>query len=193
MTSYMKLFIVSAAFVCFVCVVLGCNGSGLRSASASLAVQSKTAQGEYKLASKSKKQKSVTFSHDTHTNKNYSVDGTKPIGCVECHHTEQPAAEVAKHAGMKMAFPADRTVSLTTETAKDAKTPDVQTCWACHALEGEKTKLVPDNPEFTPEGESDPLTLNAEEAFHRNCIGCHTAAASKRKAKAPVNCNECHK
>lgn len=193
MTSSMKLFIVSAAFVCFVCAVLGCNGSALRSASASLAVQSKTAQDEYKLAALGKKQPSVTFSHANHANKNYSVDGTKPIACVECHHSEQSAADVAKMAGLKTAFPKDRTVALTTETAKDAKTPDVQTCWACHARGEEKPKLLDANPEFTPEGESDPLTLNAEEAFHRNCINCHTAAATKRKSKAPTNCNDCHK
>ncbi|MBC7930281.1 MAG: hypothetical protein H7Z38_06885 [Rubrivivax sp.] len=68
MTSSMKLFIVSAAFVCFVCAVLGCNSSALRSASASLAVQSKTAQDEYKLASLGKKQPSVTFCHAYHAN-----------------------------------------------------------------------------------------------------------------------------
>ena len=188
MTRPLKLSIVAIAFVCLLCVAFGCNNSVLRSASASL-----TAQSEYKLATQSKKQPSVTFSHDSHTTKNYSVDGTKPIGCVECHHTEMPAAEVAKHAGMKTAYPADRTVTLTAETAKDAKTPDVQTCWACHAHGDEKPKLIDASPEFTPEGESDPLTLNAEEAFHRNCIGCHTEAVAKRKAKAPTNCNECHK
>ena len=193
MTSTMKLFIVSAVLVCFVCIVIGCNDSALRSASASLIAQTKPAQDEYKLATLGKKQPSVTFRHDNHTNKNYSVDGTKPIACVECHHTEQPAAAVTKIAGMKTAHPADRTVALTAETAKDAKTPEVQTCWACHARGDEKPKLLDANPEFTPEGESDPLTLNAEEAFHRNCIGCHTAANEKRKAKAPANCNECHK
>ena len=193
MTSSTKLFIVSAAFVCFVCVALGCNNSALRSASASLVVQSKPAQDEYKLSTLAKKQASVTFRHDNHANKNYSVDGTKPIACAECHHTELPAADAAKVAGMKTAFPKDRTVTLTAETAKDAKTPEVQTCWACHARGEEKPKLLDANPEFTPEGESDPLTLNAEEAFHRNCIGCHTAAAAKRKSKAPTNCVECHK
>ena len=193
MTSTMKLFIVSAAFACFVCAVLGCNDSALRSASASFVVQTKAPQDEYKLASLSKKQPSVTFRHDNHANKNYSVDGTKPIACVECHHTEQAAADVAKVAGMKTAHPAGRTVALTAETAKDAKTPQVETCWACHARGDEKPKLLDASPEFTPEGESDPLTLNAEEAFHRNCIGCHTAAVAKRKIKAPTNCNECHK
>lgn len=193
MTRLLKLSIVAGAFFCFLCVALGCNSSALRSVSASLTAQTKTAQSEYKLATQAKKQPSVTFNHDNHTNKNYSVDGTKPIGCVECHHTEMPAAAVAKLPGMKTAYPADRTVTLTAETAKDAKTPDVQTCWACHAHGEEKPKLIDASPEFTPADGSDPLTLNAEEAFHRNCIGCHTAVVEKRKVKAPTSCNECHK
>ena len=32
----------------------------------------------------------VKFSHLDHITKNRSVDGTKPIACVECHHTAQP-------------------------------------------------------------------------------------------------------
>lgn len=188
----MKLFAAFALFACLVCLAFGCNNSALRSTSASLVPQTKTAQDEYKLATQSKKQPSVTFRHDNHTNKNYNVEGTAPIACVECHHTEQPAADVAK-AHLKTAYPADRTVALTAATAKDPKTPEVQTCWACHARDGETPKIGGAIPEFTPEGESDPVTLNAEEAFHRNCIGCHTAAVEKRKAKAPTNCNECHK
>lgn len=188
----MKLFIVSATFAFFVCLALVSNSATLMAASAKLLAQSKAAQDEYKLGSKSKKQPSVTFRHDNHANKNYNVEGTAPISCVTCHHTEQSAAGAAK-MGLKTAFPAERTVALTAETVKDAKTPDVQTCWACHAREGEKPTIGDANPEFTPEGETDPITLNAEEAFHRNCIGCHTAAAQKRKIKIPTNCNECHK
>jgi hypothetical protein len=187
----MKLFIVSAALVCFVCVVLGCNNSSLRSTSASLDAQGKAPQAEYSLNTDGKKQGPVKFSHENHTTKNYSVDGTKPIGCVECHHTERAAADAAK-TSLKTSFPADRTVALTAETAKDAKTPEVQSCRACHAREGDKPKLVADIPEFTPEGESDPITLTAEEAFHRNCNSCHTAAFEKRKAKAPTACADCH-
>lgn len=188
----MKLFIVSAVFVCFACIALGCNSSSLRSASASLIAQGKTAQAEYKLATADAKNGTVTFSHDSHTTKNYSVDGTMPIACVECHHTERAAADAAK-TNLKTVHPADRTVTLTAETAKDAKTPEVQTCWACHAREGEKPKLIAASPEFTPEGESDPITLTNQEAFHRNCINCHQAAVDKRKAKAPTNCVGCHK
>src|ERR1051326_1328587 len=38
----------------------------------------------------------VTFNHANHISKNYNVEGAGPIACVECHHTEQPAADAAK-------------------------------------------------------------------------------------------------
>src|SRR5215212_11911603 len=179
----MKLFIASATLACFLCV-MGCNSSALRSASASLAAQGRQApKDEYKLSTDSKKDKaksiSVPFSHVNHSTKNYSVDGTKPIGCVECHHTDQPAAEAAKHPPLKSAHPTDRTVTLTAETAKDAKTPQVQTCRACHAQEGDKPKLLEAIPEVTYEGDTDPTVLDNEQAYHRNCNGCHDAAVEK--------------
>ena len=137
----------------------------------------------------------VTFSHTNHTTKNYSVDGTKPIGCVECHHTDQPAAEAAKHPPLKTAHPADRTVTLTAETAKDPKTPKVESCRACHAQEGDKPKIGDAIPEVTYEGDTDPTVLTNEEAYHRNCNGCHDQATDLRKIKtAPTNneCAKCH-
>ena len=57
----------------------------------------------------------VTFSHVKHNGGTYSIDGTGPIGCVECHHTAQPAAELAKHPPLKTAWPADRTTTLTAD------------------------------------------------------------------------------
>jgi cytochrome c553 len=193
----MKLFIASAALACFVCV-LGCNSSALRSGSAALAPQAGQApKDEYKLSTDSKKDKAksiaVTFSHINHATKNYSVDGTKPIGCVECHHTDQPAAEAAKHPPLKSAHPADRTVTLTAETVKDPKTPAVATCRACHAQEGDKPKLIDAIPEVTYEGDTDPTTLTNEEAYHRNCNSCHDEAVAKRKLKTAPTTNECIK
>ncbi len=35
----------------------------------------------------------ATFSHLNHTTKNYNVEGTGPVTCVECHHVEQPAKD----------------------------------------------------------------------------------------------------
>src|SRR5215211_7267638 len=156
----MKLFIASATLACFLCV-LGCNSNALRSGAASLAAQGGQApKDEYRLSTDSKKDKTkslaVSFSHLNHSTKNYSVDGTKPIGCVECHHTDQPAAEAAKHPPLKSAHPADRAVTLTAETAKDPKTPKVETCRACHTQEGAKPKIGDAIPEVTYEGDTDP-------------------------------------
>ena len=193
----MKLLIVSAALACFLCVS-ACNSSSLKSGSASLTAQAGQApKDEYKLSTDSKKDKAkslpVTFSHVNHATKNYSVDGTKIIGCAECHHTDQPAAEAAKHPPLKSAHPADRTVTLTAETAKDAKTPAVQQCRACHAQEGAKPKLLEAIPEVTYEGDTDPTVLTNEEAFHRNCNTCHDQAVEKRKLTTAPTTNECIK
>jgi cytochrome c553 len=191
----MKLLIVIATFACYLCLACGFNPT---SGTASLTAQGgKLPKDEYKLSTDSKNPKalSVPFSHVNHSTKNYSVDGTKPIGCTECHHTDQPAAEAAKRPPLATAHPADRTVTLTAETVKDSKTPEVATCRSCHAQDGQKPKIGTDIPQFTAEGESDPTVLTNEEAFHRNCAGCHDAAADKRKnVKAPTSqqCTDCH-
>ena len=39
----------------------------------------------------------VTFNHVSHNGGKYSIDGTGPIACIECHHTAQPAADLEKH------------------------------------------------------------------------------------------------
>jgi hypothetical protein len=193
----MKLFIVSAALACFACV-MACNSSALKSGSASLAAQAAQAlKDEYKLSTDSKKDKAkslpLTFSHLNHSTKNYSVDGKSQIACIECHHTDQPAAEAAKHPPLKTAAPPDRTVTLTAETIKDAKTPVVHTCRECHAQEGDKPKLLDANPEVTYEGDTDPTVLTNEEAYHRNCNTCHDQATEKRKLKTAPTTNECLK
>src|SRR5687767_11798938 len=51
---------------------------------------------------------SVTFNHVSHNGGKYSIDGTGPIACAECHHAAQPASELAKHPPLKTAWPADR-------------------------------------------------------------------------------------
>jgi len=195
----MKLCIVIAAFACCVCLACGYNASTLSSGGAALTAQSKTPQDTYKLSTDAKKDKAkalpVTFSHVNHATKNYSVDGTKPIACVACHHTDQPAAEAAKTPPLKTAHPADRTTTLTAELLKDAAAPGVVTCRSCHAQEGATPKIGSAIPEVTYEGESDPVVLTNEEAFHRNCNGCHDAAADARKGlKLPTtsDCKGCH-
>ena len=44
--------------------------------------------------SQSDKYGEVAFNHETHSLKNYSVDGQSVLSCVECHHTDQPAASL---------------------------------------------------------------------------------------------------
>src|SRR5205085_4935219 len=182
---------------CLLCVV-ACNSRALKSGAGALVADAKTPQDVYKLSTDSKKDKAkslpVTFSHVNHaTNKDYSIDGTKVVGCVECHHTDQPASEAAKHPPLKSAYPADRTVTLTAETIKDAKTPEVHTCRECHAQEGDKPKLLDANPEVTYEGDTDPTVLTNEEAYHRNCNSCHDQATEKRKLTTAPTTNECLK
>jgi cytochrome c553 len=192
----MKLLIASAALACFLCA-LGFNSGVPRSASASLAQGGQVPKDEYRLSTDSKKDKTkslaVPFSHVNHATKNYSVDGTKVIGCAECHHTDQPAAEAAKRPPLKTAYPADRTVTLTDATAKDPKTPKVESCRACHAQEGDKPKLGGAIPEVTYEGDTDPTVLDNEEAYHRNCNVCHDQATELRKLKTAPTTNECLK
>ena len=139
---------------------------------------------------------SVKFSHTDHVTKNRSVDGTKPIACVECHHTAQPAAEAAKHPPHKTAWPADRTTTLTAELLeKDASAPPVTMCHDCHVRTEEKPKLLPAIPTIKVEGSAEPVVLNNQQAFHRNCGGCHDEVAKARETTAPTSkkCVACHK
>ena len=139
----------------------------------------------------------VKFSHIEHITKNRSVDGTKPIACVECHHTAQPASEVVKHPPHKTAFPADRTTTLTADLLeKDPSAPPVNVCTDCHARAGMKPKLLPEIPKITIEGTAEPITLDNQQAFHRNCNSCHDAVAKTGRASTgPTSkkCVACHK
>ncbi len=194
-----KIVVLATLFACLFAAT-NCHVSSIgKSASASLiAVGGQTPKDVYKLATDAKKPTdapAVTFNHLNHSTKNYSIDGTKPIACIECHHTEQPASEVVKHPPLKTAYPADRTTTLTTELLKDATAPEVQTCRACHAQEGAKPKLLAEIPKVTYEGDTDPTVLTNEEAYHRNCNTCHDLVADKRKGlKIPTSqqCAECH-
>jgi hypothetical protein len=139
---------------------------------------------------------SVSFNHAAHVTENRNLAGTGPIDCVECHHTAQPASELAKHPPLKTAWPTDRTVTLTAETVKDPKTPGVVNCRDCHARKDEKPKLLPAIPEIKHEGSAAMITLTNQQAFHRNCASCHDEVIKQRPtAKAPktIQCTMCHK
>ncbi len=132
----------------------------------------------------------VTFNHLDHATKNFNVEGTAPLKCIECHHVEQPLSETVKNV-----FPTDRTITLTAETVKDAATPKVSTCRSCHTAKDVKPTLVTEIPQIKNEkGES--VVMTSQNAFHRNCATCHDQVVKARTtAKAPgtMKCMACHK
>jgi cytochrome c553 len=141
----------------------------------------------------------VMFNHADHFTKNRSADGTKPIACVECHHTAQPAAEAVKRPPHKTVWPADRTTTLTAELLeKDPNAPAVNVCTDCHARADTKPKLLPEIPQLKFEGSAEPTILTNQQAFHRNCGECHDAAVKARADLTPPpptskKCMACHK
>ena len=139
----------------------------------------------------------VTFNHAAHFTEKRSADGTKPIACVECHHTAQPASEAVKHPPHKTVWPADRTTTLTAELLEKDPAVTVNICTDCHARSETKPKLLPEIPKLKVEG-ADELVLTNQQAFHRNCGGCHDEAVKARPALNPApptskKCVACHK
>jgi cytochrome c553 len=138
----------------------------------------------------------VAFSHINHTTKNRNLEGTGPSDCVECHHTAQPASEVAKHPPLKTAWPADRTTTLTADVlAKDSSAAGA-VCRDCHARAETKPKLLPEIPQIKFGVGTELVTLTNQQAYHRNCAGCHDEVMNTRKdVNAPTSkkCTACHK
>jgi cytochrome c553 len=137
------------------------------------------------------------FNHVSHNGGKSSIDGTGPIGCTECHHAAQPAAELAKHPPLKTSWPAGRTTTLTAELfTKDPAAAGVAACRDCHARAGQTPKLIAAIPEIKHESSRAMITLTNQQAFHRNCAGCYTEAAKDRpnmKAPKATQCTMCHK
>ena len=158
--------------------------------------QGKSPQEVYELAKESKLGK-VTFNHLNHITKNRNLDATGPIACVECHHTAQPASELAKLPPLKTAFPPDRTTTLTADLlAKDPNTLGGATCIKCHARTGMKPEMWPEIPQIKHEVSTAVVTLTNQQAFHRNCAGCHDQVVKSRKDVNPptsMKCASCHK
>lgn len=111
----------------------------------------------------------VAFDHDTHAFGKYSPDGTAVIGCVECHHTDQP-----KSALKAPLVTSERDVVLTIDSWK-ASTQKVNECRICHFQNGN----VPDDKEMPVANGKD---LTNELAYHINCNTCHDAAFKVRPA-----------
>jgi len=154
--------------------------------------ESKTQPKEMVLAkdSQSDKYGEVAFNHDNHSTKKYSVDGQSVLTCVECHHTDQPAA------GLKPPLKtSERNVILTAAVLQAADAKAVKTCRACHLQAGDDSAPIPtlqypDKPA--------PTKLTNEVAYHINCNLYHHKAIAARptlKGKVPGSndCVPCHK
>jgi hypothetical protein len=126
------------------------------------------------------------FDHDTHAFGKYNPAGDAVVGCVECHHTDQP-----KSAMKPPLVTSERDVVLTFETWQ-ASNQKVNECRACHFQDGN-----------VPEGKVMPTAngkdLNNELAYHINCNTCHDAAFKLRPElkKKPgfatsKDCTICH-
>ena len=165
----------------------------------SLVINHTSSQGkvpETILLARESKLGQVNFNHLKHATENRSADLSKPIACIDCHHTAQPAAEAAKVPLHKTAYPADRTTTLTMDLIeKDPKAVGA-ICTDCHARSGEKPKLLPELPKVSFEGGSEPTVMTNQQAFHHACGDCHDAVAKvKADTSAPTSkkCMTCHK
>lgn len=137
----------------------------------------------------------VPFDHETHAFKNYSPDGKSAIGCVECHHTDQP-----KSALKPPLSTSEREVALTLDSWR-ASAQKVQGCRSCHFQSGN----IPDGGKlptatYDERGKQVTKDLNNELAYHINCNTCHDAAAKLRpelKSRTgfaiSTDCKTCHR
>jgi hypothetical protein len=138
----------------------------------------------------------VAFNHANHATKNYGVAGTAPIACVDCHHSAQPASELAKRPPLKTAWPPDRTISLTADLfAADPAGAGVALCVDCHARAGATPKLIPEIPQVASEDGATAVAVTNQLAFHRLCADCHAEVVKTRADAAcptPKQCMKCH-
>jgi hypothetical protein len=183
-----KLLIVIVALACLAVVVVA--GSAFNSQE--IPKESKTQPKEVVLDqdSQSDKYGEVPFNHENHATKTYSPDGKTVLACVECHHTDQPAA--ALQAPLKTS---ERTEALTAKLLEAADAKPVKTCRACHLQAGDDSATIPS---VTYAGKTTATRLTNEVAYHTNCNICHDKAiaaqpALKGKVPGSNDCLPCHK
>jgi cytochrome c553 len=131
----------------------------------------------------------VAFDHETHSLKNYNPDGKSVTSCVECHHTDQPKANLKAPL-----VTSERNVVLTADVLKDAASTPVKICRSCHLQAGDESKPLP---VITKEGKQ--VKVDNEVAYHTNCFACHDAVikakpelAQKISGSDPKGCVKCH-
>lgn len=189
----MKVFTILAAFICAILLV-----SGTSTLTSGVSAQDGKKPPEKITLGMDAKLGPVAFNHADHFTKNRSIDGAAKIACVECHHTAQPLADALKlkNPPHKTVWPGDRTTTLTAELLeKDPNAPPVNDCRDCHAKTDTKPKLIAEIPQIKGEG-PDPIILTNQQAFHRNCGGCHDAVLKARPDATAVGskkCTTCHK
>jgi len=186
-----KLLLLIGLLGCLAVVVVG-GHVGSPATPQDVAKESKTQPKEVILSkdSQSDKYGEVTFNHENHTTKTYSVDGKTVLNCVECHHTDQPAASLV--APLKTS---ERAVALTAKLLEAADSKPVKGCRACHLQAGDDSATIPS---VTYAGKTTPTKLTNEVAYHTNCNSCHDKAIAARaalKGKVPGSndCLPCHK
>jgi cytochrome c553 len=187
----MKVLIILAVFI-FSIVLLSSTSTSTPNASA----QNGKKPPETIVLAKEAKLGQVTFNHLKHATENRSADLTKPIACVDCHHSAQPAAEAIKIPPHKTVWPADRTTTLTMELNEKDPYALGGVCTDCHARAEAKPKLLPAIPTVKFEGSDEPTVMTNQQAFHHKCGGCHDAVAKvKADSTAPTSkkCTACHK
>lgn len=187
----MKLKIVLIVMLVFIAVIIAGTNSRLSSAQTA-EKESKTQPKEVVLGkdSQSDKYGEVAFNHENHATKNYSIDGKSVISCVECHHTDQPPADLKPPLKTS-----ERAVVLTTASLAAADSKPVKTCRACHLQAGDDSAPLPT---ITYPDKPAPTKLNNEVGYHLNCNICHDKAIAARpslKGKLPgsADCLPCHK
>ena len=140
--------------------------------------------------SQSDKYGDTPFNHENHSVKMYSPDGKSVLACVECHHTDQPAA------GLKLPLKTgERDVILTKAVLDAPASKPVKTCRACHLQAGDDSAPIPT---VSYPDKPAPTKLTNEVAYHLNCNICHDRAIAARpelKGKVPGSndCFPCHK
>jgi hypothetical protein len=186
-----KLLLLIGLLGCLAVVVVG-SRAGSTTTPQDVPKESKTQPKELVLGkdSQSDKYGEVPFNHENHATKTYSADGKTVLGCVECHHTDQPAAGLV--APLKTS---EREVALTAKLLGAADAKPVKSCRTCHLQAGDDSATIPS---VTYAGKTTPTKLTNEVAYHTNCNICHDKAIAARptlKGKVPGSndCLPCHK
>jgi cytochrome c553 len=190
-----RLFFLVTTFICGIGLIICGSDTLSNRARAQQADESK--MPEVITLGKDAKLGQVTFNHVKHNGGAYTIDQTKTIACISCHHTAQPKSEIDKHPPLKTAWPSDRTTTLTAELfSKDPKGAGVVACRDCHSRQDTKPKLLDKIPEVKHEGSTALIALTNMQAMHRNCVGCHAEVKKTVPvSKGPVQaqCAICHK